>query len=68
MAVADKVNVPRLLDAGTVMLPVQVPFADVPLVSDKLADVPLMGARFTETFVMVEAPAPATVTLMATLF
>jgi hypothetical protein len=68
VAVAGKVNVPKLLDAGTVMLPVQVPFAEVPLVSDKPADVPPMAAKFTETPVMVEAPAPATVKPMDTLF
>ena len=68
VAVAGKVNAPEPLAAGTVMLPVQVPFADVPLVSDKFWDVPLIADRFTETLVMVEAPAPATVTLMDTLF
>jgi hypothetical protein len=68
VAVAVKVNVPRPLDAGIVIVPVQVPFAEVPLVSDKFTDVPPMAARFTETLVIVEAPPPATVTLMDILF
>jgi hypothetical protein len=50
------------------MVPVHVPLVELPLVSVKVADEPLIGDKFTETPVIVAPAFPAAVTLRTTLF